>query len=837
MVVVREMRHYSLIPREASRICCFCGGSSHGPPPSCQRVVPAHRSRHFRSTDVWNAVTIIVVLKFCTTLPSTDAFVAYRPLCRSSGVSMPSIISKRRRYLQENVRYRLLHHIGNNVSPFHGTGGKPCHRGTNRRDYQNKCSHGLLMATSSKELKVESYERRRRRMVGSLVQGEEAKDATTIVDANATGSGTLRIEGTASTPGSGNNTSTSEESTSNHDRLGESPLVRLQRAARAELERREEKALEEAAAVDEEEKVNNIENNGRVSRNAAKRSRDSGRTEDSTSASMEEQTRQRAITSTWIRKATKGPEEKEPSPIISLDQLNSNIDKRLNLNDKVWDSRAQLPRVEGTVKPPVRDSMSSLLSYNHIRGDWRGQSAATYNVAVVFGKPLVRDQITVEYSSRIRTLARLFKDNPLFRPSLICFTGCTAPSNHVSDADAGYIFFRHMCEAQGIDLEGVDVLIDSRSRDEAEAVYRVTEGVKEDFVPRWLEAAPSPQNGFEDEKKIAVHFSLVSTEYHLCNLNDVHHRSPRQSLLKPIEALSDDGGARGGNGFARGQQYGFNYGRHGGGVGGDSDFYDDWAEDIDQYNPLSGRSRQYQSSFLRSSEEGMVETSWSYQYATYPFLYAQDEAVVFLGKCFLLAEELMPLLVNMKGVVEDEEFFQRDNYLMLASIRRSLVSKVERLNKSAGLKKALKRYQGTVNNRFLSEKGKTTRDIIVILESALLSLGRCVDLVRPAGLLVSVVSSENWKKALRALQHSLNEIRSVCDPDRPLRPTEWGKLVDEEDAMLDIGFQRMQHFVLWKDKVQRQTLSGLDPVDEDDGEADDDDDFFGDYMFSSLLSE
>ena len=292
------------------------------------------------------------------------------------------LISERRDYLQGNVRYRLLQHIGNNISPYHGINVKSCRRGINRRDYQSKCSHGLLMATSSKELKVESHERRRRRMVGSLVQGEEAKDATTIVDLNATGSGTLRIEGTASTPGSANNTSTSAKSgtpKSNHDRLGESPLVRLQRAARAELERREEKALEEAAAVDEEEKINSIENNGRVSRNAAKSSLDSGRTEDSTSASMEEQTRQRAITSTWIRKATKGPEEKEPNPIISLDQLNSNIDKRLNLNDKVWDSRVQLPRVEGTVKPPVRDSMSSLLSYNHISGDWCGQSAATYN--------------------------------------------------------------------------------------------------------------------------------------------------------------------------------------------------------------------------------------------------------------------------------------------------------------------------------------------------------------------------------------------------------------------------------------------------------------------------
>ena len=193
-----------------------------------------------------------------------------------------------------------------------------------------------------------------------------------------------------------------------------------------------------------------------------------------------------------------------------------------------------------------------------------------------------------------------------------------------------------------------------------------------------------------------------------------------------------------------------------------------------------------------------------------PFLYAQDEAVVYLGKCFLLAEELMPLLVNMKGVVEEEEFFQRDNYLMLASIRRSLVSKVERLHKSPGMKRALKRYQGVTEDRSLLDReasGARNKDIIAILEGALLTLGRCVDLVRPAGLLVSVVSAENWRKALRALQKSLDEIRSACDPDRPLRPEEWGKLVDEEDAMLDIGFQRMQHFVLWKDKQQRQTLA------------------------------
>lgn len=182
---------------------------------------------------------------------------------------------------------------------------------------------------------------------------------------------------------------------------------------------------------------------------------------------------------------------------------------------------------------------------------------------------------------------------------------------------------------------------------------------------------------------------------------------------------------------------------------------------------------------------------------------------------------------------------------MLASIRRSLVSKVERLHKSSGIKRALKRYQDTVIGRPPPSSAKATstaaRDIIVILEGALLSLGRCVDLVRPAGLLVSVVPSKNWKRALRALEHSLREIRSVCDPDRPLRPTEWGKLVDEEDAMLDIGYQKMS-FALWKDKMKRETPAlganseeSVDGIDDDvDG---DEDEFFDDNIFTSLLDE
>jgi hypothetical protein len=65
----------------------------------------------------------------------------------------------------------------------------------------------------------------------------------------------------------------------------------------------------------------------------------------------------------------------------------------------------------------------------------------------------------------------------------------------------------------------------------------------------------------------------------------------------------------------------------------------------------------------------------------------------------------------------------------------------------------------------------------VALESALLSLGRCVDLVRPAGMLSSKsVSRGEWTSAVKKLEHFLDLMQRSCDPDRPLPPSDWGKL-------------------------------------------------------------
>ena len=59
----------------------------------------------------------------------------------------------------------------------------------------------------------------------------------------------------------------------------------------------------------------------------------------------------------------------------------------------------------------------------------------------------------------------------------------------------------------------------------------------------------------------------------------------------------------------------------------------------------------------------ILETSWSYQYAPYPFLHSKEKVVVFLGQIYLLGEGLVPLLVNLRGVIQQvKELFYLKSY-------------------------------------------------------------------------------------------------------------------------------------------------------------------------------
>lgn len=94
----------------------------------------------------------------------------------------------------------------------------------------------------------------------------------------------------------------------------------------------------------------------------------------------------------------------------------------------------------------------------------------------------------------------------------------------------------------------------------------------------------------------------------------------------------------------------------------------------------------------------------------------------------------------------------------------------------------------------------------VALERALLSLGRCLDLIRPAGIMSAGIMSagsvprEEWKRALSQLETFLQLMQGVCDPDMAFLAKDWGKLS--------------------MDNVTISTSSTYTFEDEDDDEAD-----------------
>jgi hypothetical protein len=93
---------------------------------------------------------------------------------------------------------------------------------------------------------------------------------------------------------------------------------------------------------------------------------------------------------------------------------------------------------------------------------------------------------------------------------------------------------------------------------------------------------------------------------------------------------------------------------------------------------------------------------------------------------------------------------------VLVSARRSLIADMEELYKKQPSLQAVHRIVP-------SDDEHTPLD--VVLEGALLSMGRCLDLVRPAGLLTGSVPAHGFNLALRVLDQAVQQITATCDPD------------------------------------------------------------------------
>ncbi len=273
-------------------------------------------------------------------------------------------------------------------------------------------------------------------------------------------------------------------------------------------------------------------------------------------------------------------------------------------------------------------------------------------VAVVLGKACAAGGISVEHASRVNHVLSMIEGGT--RLDVVAFTGGPGSgSEPLGAAELGYVYFRAQAEVRGVDVSHIKSMV------------AVGDSIQDSLK---MICARSGRGGGR------AHVHLISNTYHLCNLNDIHHRSPSRSVLTPMS-------------------------------------------------------------------ESLGGATWTFETVVYPFLDKRR------GRVFLLGQELVPILVNIRGVTERREFFQRDNYRMMGSIRRGLVAAVEDA------------YGGDPTN----VEGDP-RDQLA-LEDALVRLGRVVDLARPAGTLSGSVSMNDWEDARANLELAMTAIRNVSDPD------------------------------------------------------------------------
>ena len=188
------------------------------------------------------------------------------------------------------------------------------------------------------------------------------------------------------------------------------------------------------------------------------------------------------------------------SSSFDLINLTKKIDQKILTNN--WSRTGQRRRLNDKTQAGIHlqhntDSMQSLLGYNHFEGSWDDRNSTTYHVAIVFGKPLIRDQVTIEYATRLRTLVKMLKDEPTYHPSLICFTGgYTSNANSISDASAGYVYFRHLCNVHDVTIDDtrtkiwVDVDKSSAAGDERGGLERIASELWRNYIKQWLKERP-----------------------------------------------------------------------------------------------------------------------------------------------------------------------------------------------------------------------------------------------------------------------------------------------------------------------------------------------------------
>mmetsp|Transcript_51275 Transcript_51275/g.104273 ORF Transcript_51275/g.104273 Transcript_51275/m.104273 type:complete len:399 (-) Transcript_51275:1834-3030(-) len=171
----------------------------------------------------------------------------------------------------------------------------------------------------------------------------------------------------------------------------------------------------------------------------------------------------------------------------------------------------------------ITDKLTYLLSLGELPESssqeyYKGHLESTLHIAVVFCKQLFEGQISVEFARRISTTLSQIKYGKL-KPDIIAFIGGQTESRDISGAVAGYVYFRHLSVEAKVDLMGLEFIIEEKMINPQDNLVSLLATLRKRYG---------------DEAVSKCHFTLISSDYHLIRIAEIHKLSQRQSILNPL---------------------------------------------------------------------------------------------------------------------------------------------------------------------------------------------------------------------------------------------------------------------------------------------------------------
>mmetsp|Transcript_27724 Transcript_27724/g.83111 ORF Transcript_27724/g.83111 Transcript_27724/m.83111 type:complete len:481 (-) Transcript_27724:20-1462(-) len=428
-------------------------------------------------------------------------------------------------------------------------------------------------------------------------------------------------------------------------------------------------------------------------------------------------------------------------PLPSMQELIGKLDEKIAAGQRDQVRReAERQRAGASVMDGSQDVLDQLESLEEEESKSpkprkrraRGQGAAgEHCVAIVLGKALCRGRLSIEHAARCSALARAIREGRLV-PDRILFTSSAASKtmNNRDDATTACTYFLHLCDSLNITIDESIIRVASTpitTRDGMAAVLRSA------ILP---ELAPNAR----------LHAAFFASDYQVGRIERIGAVTPRLSLFAPL------------------------------------------AERRDAY--LYAKRSSPQKKKRASAPPALGATTWSMEKVAYPpgLLVAGEGAfaAAFLAQTHVIFDSLVPLLHNMHAIVNREEFLAREYYDDLLIAKRRVAEQLHLVDspmRPATLK--LRTMSTTAPAELAAGAGLGDDDALVdeAVERILHSLSELERLVRPAATRQDFLDEAEWRAAYALLQKAISEARAATDPDRPLPASEWGRLVDQDEAV------------------------------------------------------